>query len=476
MNRNRKKLEMIRPAVIFPVIVFLTVCFSCNKNPVQGGNETGEVMVPEQPYTWEQVQDTWKITLQRDHSFPLNEPWSLYLYYSWTGKEEDIPLELNVHGTYYDFFPKVIIDELSTGSHRFTETFVVFHSEQWKNLPLEITIKINQSADFSVTDVILVPRSSGTCPLAADPGTMMHYPPSCWRTQPWLGAGSYEVFSHNLYPSLLYVICDTYETQSLFLRRLAFFTEKAGFVGRLASDEEIADLRDWFAHDYRAGDLAAFYDLARRELFPLNDNELILRNLLLEHGIIRYEGGVYVEGEGALLGFTAESADRLFVYFVHETVHGLEFTIPELQTIFMDFFDSLSWIEKTFLRDAFLFRDYNVIEDKQLFATEMAAYLLQQRPEETDKYFKEYILYWYLAYHWKPEVDSPEADSLEETDKAPAPYSDNVTVFLAANPEIFGRRCAALQKDFYALTGLVAENFYDLLPKGNWILPKEPNL
>jgi hypothetical protein len=468
-------------SLIFFPLVFLLACFSCSKKtaPVNGAGH--EPAAAGEPYTWEKKGDTWNITLNGDHTFPLDKPWSLYLHYSWDGREDELPLELSVLGslpennntgnrekTEYYFFPKTV-----TGRPQgYTETFLVFHREQWEALPLEIAINTGQGGGLLVTCVKLEPRLRDSQPLPADPGTMMNCPPSSWRYE------VYEIFSHNLYPGMLYLVSGSFAAQSQFLKRLAFFTEKHGFTGRLAEDDEIADLRDWFAHDYRAGDLADFYDLARKQGFPLNDSELLLRDLLLNHGIINYEMGSFTEGKGALLGFSPESEDRLPVYYVHESVHGLEFTIPELQQIFLDFFEKLSWAEKVFLRDALYYRGYNVFADKQLLASETAAYLLQQSPGETDEYFKEYILAWYVAYHRKIDAaaGTPAEGISEESDEAPKPYSDSITAFLASNPGIFGRRSAALEKEFQALTGLSAHNFYDLLPKGSGILPKESNL
>jgi hypothetical protein len=278
---------------------------------------------------------------------------------------------------------------------------------------------------------------------------MMYYPRSCWRNP------EYELFAFNLYPGLLYLVSESFTVQSRFLKRLAFFTEKPGFAGTLAKDEDIAELRDWFAHDYRARDLARFFQLAREESFPLNSSELLLRDMLLARGIILDEGGRYVEGRGALIALSVESRNRLPVYYVHETIHGLQFTMPAVQTLFNEFFDSLSSHEQDFIRTALVYREYNVLEDRDLLAAEAAAYLLQQRPEETDKYFREYIRPWYTAYQ-----EARRRNTAEE-DRA---YTGALE-YLEANPGIFGRRSAALEEKFRALTGLQAETFYELLPK-----------
>jgi len=303
-----------------------------------------------------------------------------------------------------------------------------------KNVPAENTAKAGSAGQAILTKETSLKNISLISPISADLKTMLHYSHSRWRNS------EYEIFTFNLYPSLFYLITESFAVQSKFLKRLAFFTEKPGFAGRLARDGEIAGLRDWFAHDYRAGDLAAFFELARRQNFPLNEHEILLRELLLAQGIIRNEGNRYAEGKGALLGFSVESRDRLPVYFAHETIHGLSFIMPELQKLFMDFFESLSITEKNFIRDALVYREYNVMEDRRLLALEMAAYLLQQPPEDTDKYFTEYIMGWYKAYH-KGNIE---------------PFS----TFLKENPGIFGIRSAALRKEFEAMTGLKAEALF----------------
>jgi hypothetical protein len=100
-------------------------------------------------------------------------------------------------------------------------------------------------------------------PLAADPGMVLAWPEEAWRDR------RYEVFRWENFPSLLIFDTADYAVQDRLLKRLAFFTEKTGFRGRLAPDDEIADLHGWNAHDYRAEDLAHFFQAARETNFPL---------------------------------------------------------------------------------------------------------------------------------------------------------------------------------------------------------------
>jgi hypothetical protein len=386
------------------------------------------------PYIREKNGDRWILRANPAWENTAPASWSLVLYYSRTGPGSAVPGELSWKPggsraeTVLDFYPKP-----------FEDRPLVFNSGQWGELPEEITIK---AEGFEPLRVEVESRSGPFAPLNSDPGTMLYYPRSAWRNP------EYELFTHNLYPQILYLVSGSFSIQSRFLKRLAFFVEKPGFAGRLARDEETAGLRDWYAHDYRARDMARFFDLVREQNFPLNQDETLLGEILLAQGIIKKEGERIVPGEGALVGLSAESRNRLPVYCVHETIHGLEFTMPELQKIFSDFFDLLSPQEKDFIKDALSYREYNVNADRNLLVSETAAYLLQQRPEETDTYFRDYFRPWYIAFHG-----------------GASGYTDETLNFLDANPGIFGRRSAALEPLFLELTGLKAENFYDLLPR-----------
>ncbi|MDR2313071.1 MAG: hypothetical protein LBE02_00885 [Spirochaetaceae bacterium] len=407
------------------------------------------------PYDWEKDgPDAWRIRINPSWkagsaagaaaaaAAAAGTPWSLLVYYragsvragelSW--KSAAAPRE-----QVFDFYPRP-----------FEDRPLVFNGERWGPLPEEIILRAGK--DFKVLGVQVEFRPSGEdlAPLSSDLGTMMYCPPSAWRNK------EYEFFTFNVYPRILYLVSESFAVQSRFLKRLAFFTEKPGFTGALARDEDIRGLRDWFAHDYRARDLARFFDLARRQNFPLNGSELFLRDMLLRQGIIRIEQGAIVPGEGALIGLSVESRNRLPVYYVHETVHGLEFTMPALHALFLDFFESLSSYEKEFIKTALTYREYNVERDQNLLIAETMAYLLQQRPEETDRYFQEYIRPWYMGYH--------KIRAAVQGENAGA-YTDEVLDFLAKNPGIFALRSRALRERFRELTGLEVETFFELLPK-----------
>ncbi|MDR1390136.1 MAG: hypothetical protein LBJ31_09210 [Treponema sp.] len=407
--------------------VFLLVCFAAAAQPVVS-------------YTVLRSAGT-RITLHANAALP--ERWLLNVHYLFQGSMDQLgsrSLELVFPSSAteeFDFFPK--------NGRR----FIAFNSER-RDLPLEIRIGEGEG-DFTVTGVEFKARPAASAilePISADLGTILYYPRSRWRQK------DYEVFRFNHDSRILYLVSASHAVQSEFLRRLAFFVEKRGFAGRLSPDEEIKNLRDWGAHDYRGADLARFFQKAESENFPLNAGELFLRDLLLENGIIHRTRAGITAGEGALIGFSAEiTDDRLPAYFVHETIHGLYFTRSALRDAFKKTFDAYSETEKYFLRIAFDYREYNVMQDDDLLINETAAYLLQQRPRETPEYFLDIIGYWFRM--------------------ASPPRMAETEAWVKNNSAVFARRSEELQRQLFAVTGLRVENFFDLLPK-NRRLPMIP--
>ncbi|MDR2767952.1 MAG: hypothetical protein LBB82_06460 [Treponema sp.] len=424
------------------VLFFVSMCF-CAAAQQPAGN----------PYSWENRAKGAFIQLRSPEKIP-DEPWTLIVHYRYQGSMEELaPRDLvlvtnssssssqssqsqsiNTVTESFDFYPK-------NGSRS-----LFFNSER-RGTPLSLRIE-SGAGNFLVTGVEVQKRAAGKLnePLTTDLGTMLYYPRSRWRNR------EYEFFRLNHEPRILYIVSASHAVQSAFLRRLAFFVEKRGFAGRLARDEEIKDLRDWGAHDYRSADLARFFQKAENEKFPLNRKELLLRELLLANGIIRRTRNGIEAGEGALIGFSAEIGDdRLPAYFVHETVHGFYFIMPALRRAFKESFDRYPEAEKNFLRAAFDFREYNVLEDADLLVNETAAYLLQQLPAETPKYFNDIIGYWFRM----------------------AGGSAEASAWVKGNGAVFARQSEELQAKLFALTGLRVENFFDLLPK-NRSLPMIP--
>lgn len=225
-------------------------------------------------------------------------------------------------------------------------------------------------------------------PIPSDPSALLSYPREAWRDE------RYELFSWDVFPGILIFDTADYEVQDRLFKRLAFFVEKAGFRGRLAPDEEIAGLHGWNAHDYRAEDLAAFFEAARKSAFPLLAEERELESLLLENGVIGKDGASrIIPGRGAIISVSRESdkTDKSLRYrfMAHEGFHGIFFTDEDFRNFSRERWDIFPAPAKKFLLSFFDFQAYN-IKDPYLVVNEFMAHVLQQSVPQAAWYFGEY--------------------------------------------------------------------------------------
>ena len=217
-------------------------------------------------------------------------------------------------------------------------------------------------------------------PLPADPGALLLYDQESWR-QP-----DYELFAWSRFPRILIMDTASYATQSRFFKRLAFFVEKQGYRGRLVSDQEFADLHGFNAHDYRAQDLARFFQAAREQLFSLNPEEELLKQILLTNGIIR-DDGVFSPGRGGILSISRSSYPLLRRHLLtHECAHGLFFSLPEFREASFQAWDRLPEQEQQFWKLFFRWMRYDT-DDAYLTVNEYQAYLFQQPRSGVRYYF-----------------------------------------------------------------------------------------
>ncbi|MDR1748754.1 MAG: hypothetical protein LBR47_06825, partial [Spirochaetaceae bacterium] len=231
---------------------------------------------------------------------------------------------------------------------------------------------------------ILTPGGTALSPLRADPGLVLSWPQERWRQR------EFEVFAWEQFPQVLIFDLLDYRTQDLFFKRLAFFTEKKGFTGRLAGDTEIASLHGFNAHDYRAESLAAFFALAEQEKFPLNRYELLLKDILLEAGIIRTTGGGIVPGEGAVISISRESPEYLrSMLLTHEAFHGIYFVDSGFRRRVTEVYDELPEPARQFI--SAYFSDTPSLNydtgDTYLMENEFMAYIMQQQISRIPGYF-----------------------------------------------------------------------------------------
>ncbi len=222
-------------------------------------------------------------------------------------------------------------------------------------------------------------------PIKCDPGLIMNWPRNNWR------GNDYELFEWDRFSNVLIFDFSTYEVQDDFLRRMAFFVEKKGFKGRLLSDEELDGMHAYNAHDYRAESLAAFFDKAQKENFPLNSREKLLKRILQENKIIISESdGSVSAGKGALISISQESPSYLRTTFVaHEGWHGIFFVDDDFRNAVSSIYYTMDQKSLAYLRRYFQVTpslNYDVNDD-YLMKNEFMAYMLQRPLSAVNKYY-----------------------------------------------------------------------------------------
>lgn len=171
--------------------------------------------------------------------------------------------------------------------------------------------------------------------------------------------------------------------QGLTFNRIAALVEKKnGARGRVLNDAELSALVKstgdnietfYQGHDYTDVDLARFYSLATAQQLSLNAQELRLRTLLLQEGLMREEGpGLYAAiSRQAVISFSSVQPDnpatpqdelidpqRRASVLLHEFSHGQFFTRPGYQKACWKF-----WTEALADSDRQLFRTYLAQQD-----------------------------------------------------------------------------------------------------------------
>jgi hypothetical protein len=246
-------------------------------------------------------------------------------------------------------------------------------------------IQINGSVDKALLKPAPQDDALEMTPLTADPGFILKYPVNKWRNK------DFEIFFWESFPDILIFDTASYEAQDKFFKRVAFFAEKKGFKGRLARDEEIAQLHGWNAHDYNAETLANFFNGAKKTSFPLLEEEILLREILLKNNIIKNDEGNFTPGGGAVISISRESPEYLRLTFMaHEAFHGIFFIDAEFREFCKQRWDNLNQTAKRFITSYFDFQQYD-INDPYLVLNEFMAHCLQQGVSASGKYFGETI-------------------------------------------------------------------------------------
>lgn len=239
--------------------------------------------------------------------------------------------------------------------------------------------------DGRISGITVRDVANESAPYKVDPGLILK-----WRRDNWRQA-DYEIFEWDRFPGVFIFDFADYDVQNDYLRRLAFFVEKAGFRGKLLTDKELAGRHAYNAHDYSAASLADFFEKARVENFPLNERELHLKNVLIKNGVIvQKEGGAISAGYGAIISISQESTPELRTQLLaHEGWHGIFFTDEEFRRKSQDFFNmtdsgSVDFLIKYFVTTPGLSYD---MSNPVLMVNEFMAYMLERPVSNIAEYF-----------------------------------------------------------------------------------------
>ena len=221
-------------------------------------------------------------------------------------------------------------------------------------------------------------------PIRTDPGLILNYKTSQWRT------ADYEIYEWDRFPQILFFDTRNYEVQDRLFRRLAFFVEKQGYKGKLLTNEELSDMHRYDAHDYSAESMARFFNKATELNFTLNEEELLLKRILIHNGLFE-DDGIYVKAnEGGLVSISRETPGWSRTNLLaHEGWHTIFFRDAEFRNYVSAVFYTFDPTSRDFLIDYFksqpsLGYDTN---DEYLMHNEFMAYIMQQRLSEVAKYF-----------------------------------------------------------------------------------------
>lgn len=221
-------------------------------------------------------------------------------------------------------------------------------------------------------------------PIRTDPGLILNYKTSQWRT------ADYEIYEWDRFPQILFFDTRNYEVQDRLFRRLAFFVEKQGYKGKLLTNEELGDMHGYNAHDYSAESMARFFNKATELNFTLNEEELLLKRILIHNGLFE-DDGIYVKAnEGGLVSISRETLGWSRTNLLaHEGWHTIFFRDAEFRNYVSAVFYTFDPTSRDFLIDYFksqpsLGYDTN---DEYLMHNEFMAYIMQQRISEVAKYF-----------------------------------------------------------------------------------------
>lgn len=220
-------------------------------------------------------------------------------------------------------------------------------------------------------------------PLKTDLGIIFNSSSVNWRNS------DYELYEWEEFPGVLFFDMKDYDIQSKFLRRIAFFAEKKGFIGKILTDAELGNLHGYNAHDYNVKTLADFFTKAEPKNV-LNSSELLLKQILLTNGLIVESENGYEPGRGALISISQESAGYNRTNFTaHEAFHTIFFNDESFRNATSAAYYTFDPVSLKFLIEYWQSQpglSYDPA-DEYLMNNEFMAYIMQQPLNRIAQYF-----------------------------------------------------------------------------------------
>ena len=220
--------------------------------------------------------------------------------------------------------------------------------------------------------------------IKTDPGLILAYNQKNWRDE------RYEVFEWDRNQNILFFDIADYDLQDNFFRRLAYYVEKTGYKGKLWSNEVLEGKHGYNAHDYSAESLASFFNKATQENFQLNEEEELLKHILIVNGLLIRDGNLVKSGGGGLVSISRQSdAFTRSKLLAHEAWHTLFFRDEAFRNFTAAVYYTFDPDSRQFLLDFFASQTglgYD-LNDEYLVHNEFMAYLMQQRLADISEYF-----------------------------------------------------------------------------------------
>lgn len=294
---------------------------------------------------------------------------------------------VNIEDNEVGIYRSHLINTATLNTVQFSRHFRTAKLTENREMVQGIQLKVSKQAKSSANPLHKI------VPITMDPGLIYDFEQSWWRTK------DFEVFSWELFPSILIFDFASLERQDVYLKRLAFYMEKANYVGHLVSDRELSKHHGFNAYDFSCDTLASFFTEVSRTSFPLNTEEENLFKLCIENNLIIPDSSnskyvSYKPGIGAIVSFSHESEQyQRFTFITHESFHGIYFLDSEFRSFSDKIYDRVDSVSKNFLQGYFNLTptlNYN-INDDFLMRNEFMAYMLQQKTNSVENYYSKNI-------------------------------------------------------------------------------------